>query len=520
MNGFRGSRFWQALAACLFIAMVAGPLAPLLGALFDSRSLDTLEEKRVLLVLWRSTWMALLSASLAVVIGLPLGMLASRTRALGGEVVMMLAPLPLLLPPLLIAQGWNGLTGWDGLWASVFVLGCCYAPFPVLLTARALAQETASAHESALQLGSRRLALREMVRLTRPANALGFTLAFLFSINDFAVPDYMAALNGNPFGVFPGHVFNHFRDQDYWAGARAALPLLGLGALSLWVGLWIRDRFGAELAAPTRPAPRMSLGKANLPTSLLIWGLLALILLLPLARIIFEMGSAGPAATGTWASRAEESFEAAISLGRKDLGRSLKHGVLAGLIALLLAPPLAHALVRSRGMALRGATVLLALPLLVPAVGYGMGAIAFANQPGWRSFYQGSGLVVISFAGRFLAIAVFVLAERFRSVPRSRDEAAVLAGISYGRRLQNVYLGPLRASWLLAASLVVVFAVRELDLAILLPGANQSAANRYFNALHFARDGFVAAFGLLIAFVLFLPALLYAVFTSLTRRAS
>ena len=64
----------------------------------------------------------------------------------------------------------------------------------------------------------------------------------------------------------------------------------------------------------------------------------------------------------------------------------------------------------------------------------------------------------------------------------------------------------------------MVFAVRELDLAILLPGANQSAAVRYFNALHFARDGFVAAFGLLIAILLFLPAMLYAAWTSLRRR--
>ena len=66
--------------------------------------------------------------------------------------------------------------------------------------------------------------------------------------------------------------------------------------------------------------------------------------------------------------------------------------------------------------------------------------------------------------------------------------------------------------------LVVVLAVRELDLAILLPGANQSAAVRYFNALHFARDGFVAALGLLIAALLFLPVMLHAAWSSLRKR--
>jgi lipopolysaccharide/colanic/teichoic acid biosynthesis glycosyltransferase len=61
--------------------------------------------------------------------------------------------------------------------------------------------------------------------------------------------------------------------------------------------------------------------------------------------------------------------------------------------------------------------------------------------------------------------------------------------------------------------LVAVFAIRELDLAVLLPAANASAAVRYYNALHFARDHFVAAFGLLITLLLFLPVAIHALFS-------
>ncbi|MCH2101396.1 MAG: hypothetical protein MK209_05700 [Planctomycetes bacterium] len=507
----------QGLAVLIALGLVIGPLGPLLWAVLRGDAITQLSEPRVALVFWRSVWMAALSAGLAVAVGLPLAILAYRTRIWGAELLAMLMPLTLLLPPLLMAQGWNGLTGWDGLWASVFVLGMCYAPLPALLASRALRTQSAAAHETALMLGGRKLALREMVRTARPAVILGASLAFLFAITDFAVPDYMAAL-GETFGVYPGHVYTHFRDDDYWSGARAAAPLVLLCGLVLYLGLWARDHWGAEEVGSERQAQSMDWGRQTALTSLIGWSLLSLTLLAPLVRIVYELGVAGPEAPGTWSTRASESVQAALDRGREDIGRSFRNGAMAGGLALLLAPALAHLLVRTKGWCGRSIMTLTALPLLAPGVGYGMGAISFANRPGWSNFYQGTGLVVLVFAGRFLPIAVFLLAERFRSVPRSRDDAAVLHGLSYPRRLIQVFVAPQASAWLLAATLVVVFAVRELDLAILLPGANQSAAVRYFNALHFARDGFVAAFGLLIAILLFLPVMAYAAWTSLCRR--
>jgi ABC-type Fe3+ transport system permease subunit len=72
----------------------------------------------------------------------------------------------------------------------------------------------------------------------------------------------------------------------------------------------------------------------------------------------------------------------------------------------------------------------------------------------------------------------------------------------------------------LSAALVAVFSIRELDLAVLIPAANPSAAVRYYNALHFARDGFVAAFGLMIALVLFLPVALHSLWNGLNQNKS
>ncbi len=493
--------------------LVSAPMVPLLKPIFDLQAFVDLGDGQLFPLFMRTLWMSLLSALIAVITGTPLALLATRTCVGGGMLLALMTPLPLLLPPLLMAQAWNGLTGFDGQWASVITLGLCFAPLPALLVARALANQHASAHESALLLGGRGQAFREMLRLSLPAAAMGGALVFLFASTDFAVPDYYASI-GEPFKVYPAHVFNQWRDNDYWAGARASAPLVLLDALVLYLALSLRDRWTVPVVGQGRKPARLHLGNWQPMATLLAWSLLVLLLLLPLGRIVFETGLAGSEATGTWASRSLESMRGAIERGREDIGRSLVFGTQAALICLFLAPWLAHWLVRRKGVAARVATVILALPLLVPSVGYGLGAIVAANRPELGNFYHGTTLVAIVMAGRFLPIAVFLLAERFQRIPRTQLDAARLNGIAYPLRLLRLLILPNRSAWLLAAALVMVFAVRELDLAILLPGSNNSAAVRYFNALHFARDGFVAAFGLLIAGILFLPATLYAAWTA------
>ena len=153
---------------------------------------------------------------------------------------------------------------------------------------------------------------------------------------------------------------------------------------------------------------------------------------------------------------------------------------------------------------------MLALPLLAPSVGYALGAVVVYNRELFGGFYQSTLLPPLLLAGRWLPVAVFLLAERLARVPPAQEEAAALAGCSYGARLFRYRLGAQWPSLWLAAGIVAVLSIREIDLAVLIPAANASAAVRYYNALHGQRDNFVAAFGLLIALVLFLPLMLAA----------
>ena len=505
----RSSKPFLATAAIITLIAAWLHLIPVLAPLFSFQAFQDLADPRLQSLLGRTLWLSFCAASLSALLGIPAAILSHRIRLPFASLAVLLLPLPLLLPPLLLAQAWHGLTGMDGPWAAVFSLGLCGVPFVALFASQALERQSASAQESALLIGGPFLALRTWLRCVLPAAFFGATITFLFTATDFAVPDYFAAV-GDKFSVYAAEVFNGWRSEDLLSGANTAAPLVLLAAVAFYIALVIRDRSRHEESGLGKGSPPIDSGRHSVFLSLLLWAILALVLLLPIGRILWETGAAGPEANGDWFSRSADAFQNAIERGRFDLLRSLRTGILAGAFTLLLAPFWAHFLLhRKPGRRTRLLQVALALPLLSPSVGTGLGAILIWNRPLTADFYDSWLLPPLILAGRFLPLAVFLLVERMERIPRSQDDAAQLAGTPYPQRIFCYLLGPQRATWLLSGALVAVFAIRELDLAVLLPAANPSAAVRYYNALHFARDGFVAAFGLLIALILFLPVVLH-----------
>ena len=467
--------------------------------------------------------LAIPAAILAMTFGLPVAILASRIHMPGSNLLGFLMPLPLFLPPLMIAQAWHGMTGMDGRLATIFVFGAAFAPLPALLATRSLQRQSSAAHESALLAGGPWQAIREMLCVARPATLLGGALTFLLVAGDFAVPDYFGTV-GPGFGVYAAEIFNAWRDWNtndspLGGGLSTSAPLILLTGIVLYFAL--RNPLGRGVQGETgRPPTKLMLGKATIPLTFCAAALGACLLILPLGRILWETGAAGPLAEGDWISRSWISFSDALQRGRMDILRSIFTGLIAGGFVLVVAPALAHLVVSCRpGRLTRALLALTALPLLVPGVATGLGAIHAFHRPGWENFYESPLLPGLVLGGRFLPIAIFLLAERMMRSPRSIEEAGHLAGLSYPVRLYRCCLSSDKAALFLAAGIVAVFSFRELDLAVLLPAANASAAVRYYNALHFARDSFVAAFGLLIALILFVPIALSKASSLLSRSS-
>ncbi|MCH2112024.1 MAG: hypothetical protein MK213_04135, partial [Planctomycetes bacterium] len=344
------------------------PLLPLGKALLDPAAWEILTSTRLQGLFLQTLGMSLGAAGVAFLVGLPLAFLASRTRCWGGSGAWLLLPWPLLVPPLLIAQAWHGLTGIDGIAGAAITLGLAYAPFPALFTRFALTQQSRSSHEAALLLGGPRLALQKSLAYAIPGALFGASLAFLFAAMDFAVPDYLAAV-GNKFSVYAAEVFNSWRSQNYLAGVTTAVPLVLLAGFLLTLSWGLLDRYSTQ-EDPNSQIPRpLELKGIGRVGHGVLWLCTSLVLLLPFGRILWETGAAGPLAEGTWFGRSTASFADALDRGRLDLLRTMRTGLIAALVTLLLAPPLAMSLATmpSKRWA-RAVRVLLALPLLTPAV--------------------------------------------------------------------------------------------------------------------------------------------------------
>jgi iron(III) transport system permease protein len=206
-----------------------------------------------------------------------------------------------------------------------------------------------------------------------------------------------------------------------------------------------------------------------------------------------------------------KAFRRALDLSRESLLWSLLFAFGAASIATPLALVLGHAIARGRrGVALEFLAV---LPLAAPGTLFGIGSIVLWNHDLTGAFYDSGGLVSVLFAGRFLAVATLICASAVRSFDRRLEESAELAGAGPTLRLARV-VAP--GTWTaLAGSWIAVFAlsVRELDAAVLVPAANDTAMFRVFNAVHFGRDDFVSALSLLVVFAILLPGLLWSLFS-------
>jgi iron(III) transport system permease protein len=250
----------------------------------------------------------------------------------------------------------------------------------------------------------------------------------------------------------------------------------------------------------------VALGRVRWPLGLALLAVVALAALVPIARLVYEAG--GGADWTLAALRA--AFARALELARADVQRSVLYSAAAASACVPVALVLGHALARARRA--RWLELGSLLPLAVPAILFGIGMIVTWNREATAGFYDGPGVVVLLYAGRFAVFALFATTAAVVMLDPALEDAARLAGAGPARRLAAIVAPNLASSLLGGWVLVFVFSMRELDAAILVPAANQTAIFRVFNLLHFGRDDFVAALTLLLVFLLLLPGLLWALF--------
>jgi iron(III) transport system permease protein len=492
----------------LLVFALAG-LAPVgaMAARVTAADLAHMAGPRTLSLFGRTLGLGLATAGLALVAGAPFGWLVARTNVAGRALLRPLGVVPLLLPPLMLAITFSALSELRGAPATELVLGASTFPIVALFVAHAAERVDGRLVDAALAAGGLRAVLRMELPLLLPAAASGACLAFVFAVNDFAVPDYVSAV-GPKFNVYADEVFSRWQTDHQAGGAvAAALPLVALTLLALAPALLLRRRAAPSIPGDFRPPAVHDLGRLRWPLTAACALLVLATAVTPIARLAYEAGG-GPRGFALDTLRA--AFSRALELARGNIASSLGFATAAALVCVPLGLVLGHALERARrGAWLAGVAI---LPFAVPGILLGIGTIVTWNRPATAALYDSGWMVVVLFTGRYAVLAVFAASAAVAAIDRRLEEAAELAGARPAERLARIVAPAVRPALFGAWAAVFVLSMRELDAAILVPEANSVVMFRVYNAVHFGRDDFVAALCLLVIFFTVLPALLWSLF--------
>jgi iron(III) transport system permease protein len=430
------------------VALVCIPLVYLIIRVLDggSDAWSVLGRGRVLELVWNTVLLVGLVTGAALVLGVPLAWLVTRTDLPARRFWAVAAALPLVIPSyvaalaLLATFGPRGFLqqileepfGVErvpeiyGLPGAVLALTISTYPYVYLLGAAALRDLDPALEEASRSLGRSRLETFRRVTLPvlRPSLGAGALLVALYTLSDFGAVSLMQ------YNSLTRAIYVQYRSLfDRTPAATLALVLVALTAIVLVLEHYARGRVRYHRRTPgtVRPAPRIHLGGWRWPAFAFCSAVVGFALLLPLAVMIY------------W-------LERAVSLGREfgDVWGPAFNSLLASTLERL----------SYSSNALPGIVIALSL------VFFG------ANYAGFA--YQTLGLLLFAYVVRFFPQAVASSHSALLRVDPRLEEAARGLGKSPRRAFATV-TAPLVAPGLLAgAALVFLSTMKELPATLLL----------------------------------------------------
>jgi iron(III) transport system permease protein len=216
-------------------------------------------------LLENSLELALATALVAALLGLPLSLLLARTDLPGRKTLLILFVLPLLLPPTILAYGWSILLAGDGLlgkiWGhagasflfssggGVLVLATSFLPLVLFFTIASLLSANPRLEEAG-RLSAR--TPRILLGITVPQAAPALLTASLFCLAlETGAPTFLRI---NVFAVESLAQFSAF--YDFASATAAATRSLRLTLLAFWGFHFFGTGRGRPAACPCRGGPR------------------------------------------------------------------------------------------------------------------------------------------------------------------------------------------------------------------------------------------------------------------------
>ncbi len=455
------------------------------------------------------------STLLALLIGLPLGLLFAATDLPGRRFLEGLSILPLVLPPILLAiAGYYDLLHLKPEFLrAVAVFGFSLFPLVSLLTARAVRAGGAEALETArVHAGTWEALLRAGLRPALPGAAAGALLVFVFVVSDFAVPDFLGVTTAqNTITVYANAVFRYWaKDGNAGAATAAGMPATLLAIAALVLVLVVESRRDATTVGTRhREIEPLPLKGWRWPLAGFVAVVFTIAVLFPLYRHIETAGGAhygnpvsqGGAAPMPTAAEAARAPPTSVMDGLRKgvnypgIADNVKYSLILSAGGALLALLLAIALVeagRRRPKLDRFLVLAGFLPVAVPPMVLAVGWVKLFGS--WTNLEY---FPVVLLGARLLPFATFAVRAARRQVAPELIDSAAVAGLGPTARLFKITLPLIAAGAAQGFMLAFLFGLREVDAVIFTKTGAQTLPVKLYGMIHAALDVQVAGLAFL-----------------------
>ncbi|WP_328674719.1 ABC transporter permease [Streptomyces sp. NBC_00328] len=423
-------------------------------------------------VLWFTTWQALASTVLTLLVALPGAYVFARFDFRGKQILRAVATVPFVLPTVVVGTAFLALVGRGGLldelWGvrldtTVWAILLAHVFFNYAVVVRTVgglwSQLDPRQEEAARVLGASRLAAWRRVTLPAlgPAVAAAALMVFLFTFTSFGV---VQILGGPTFSTLEVEIYRQ-TSEIFDLTTAAVLTIVQFvavgGILAVHAATVRRRETALRLVAPATTARR--------PRGAGQWALLAgvlasiaVLLVLPLAVLVQR--SLGAPGLGYYRALTDDDGGVFLVAPIEAVGNSLEYALAATAIAVLIGGLAAAALTRRAGRVMRGFDALLMLPLGVSAVTVGFGFLIALDEPpldlraSWILVPLAQALVGVPFVVRTMLPVLRAVDGRLR-------EAAAVLGASPWRVWREVDLPMVRRALLIAAGFAFAVSLGE-----------------------------------------------------------
>ena len=466
------------VAALLIIGLL--PVGMMLGKSFVVDGKLTLEVYERLFANPREYWtpmrhsltLAALTAGIAVMLGVPLGLLLGKSDLPFRHALGVLLSIPLLIPPYILAVSWFNVLAGGGLlakaipaptvkllsdWLSglpgcVWVLVSAFMPVVMILT-MVYAHAVSPRLEEAARLIARWPGILRTITLPiiMPGILFGGILVFLLALGEVGVPMFLR------YPVFPVETLTQFSAfYDFGAAAAAATPLLGITLAVLALErFWLREK--TYRLRPITSGTRMllvSLGHWRFPALLAVGLMVAATVALPLLALVTS-------------SLSPFAYLEAWDKAADSLGRSLVFAFL-GASLLMMFGFFCGYLIHHRALRFwRTVDTVTLLLFTLPGTVIGVGLIALWNRPVTNFVYASVAIVILAYLAQYTALTSRIILATLGNVPPSLEEAAQMTGAPWLARILHVVV-PAALPGVIAAWLIgFIFCLRDLGASML-----------------------------------------------------